>query len=179
MIQLGQIRSVNILTEKEKPFSNYEFFTIGTAARIYYFCVKVSCFLSLSLPSSSFPSSSLLMFLRMNTFCPNGLKLSYNANSVSSPSLSRLLTLPLDIAPSFSPTTKMGIAFESSDQHPQPKETSPNSNHFSRSSLTIMGDNLPEEPEACVVNPGNFSSSTSRVLNHRCVIFRGTCSLPR
>lgn len=41
MIQLGQIRSVNILTEIEKPFSNYEFFTIGTAARIYYFCVKV------------------------------------------------------------------------------------------------------------------------------------------
>jgi hypothetical protein len=35
----------------------------------------------------------------------------------------------------------------------------------------IMGDNLPEEPEACVVCPGNFSSSAYRVLNHRCVIF--------
>jgi hypothetical protein len=40
-IQLGQIRSVNILSENEKPFSNYHFFTIGTAARVYYFCVKV------------------------------------------------------------------------------------------------------------------------------------------
>jgi hypothetical protein len=37
-----------------------------------------------------------------------------------------------------------------------------------RGSVTMMGDNLPEEPEACVVNPGNFSSSNSRVLNHLC-----------
>jgi hypothetical protein len=41
-----------------------------------------------------------------------------------------------------------------------------------------MGDNLPEEPEACIVNPGNFSSTTSRVLNHRCVIFRGVSPSP-
>jgi hypothetical protein len=32
----------------------------------------------------------------------------------------------------------------------------------------MMADNLPEEPEACVVNPGNFSSSNSSVLNHLC-----------
>lgn len=36
-----------------------------------------------------------------------------------------------------------------------------------------MGDNLPEEPEACIVNPGNFSSTNSRVLNHRRISFRG------
>lgn len=41
VISLGQIRSVNVLSESEKPFPGYEFFTIGTAARVYYFCVKV------------------------------------------------------------------------------------------------------------------------------------------
>lgn len=39
--------------------------------------------------------------------------------------------------------------------------------------MTLMGDSIPEEPEACIVNPGTFSSSTSRVLNHRCLYFKG------
>lgn len=40
-IPLGTIRSVNVLTEAQKPFPGFEFFTIGTAAREFYFCVKV------------------------------------------------------------------------------------------------------------------------------------------
>jgi hypothetical protein len=88
------------------------------------------------------------------------------------------------VAPSFFPTpsNRLGIAFDSSDRA---KETSsptsvPNTSQSHRGSVTMMGDSLPEEPEACVVNPGNFSSSNSCVLNHRCVIFRGSSSsLPR
>ena len=36
----------------------------------------------------------------------------------------------------------------------------------------VMGDSLPEEPEACIVYPGHFAPSTCRVLNHRYVSFR-------
>lgn len=36
----------------------------------------------------------------------------------------------------------------------------------------VMGDSMPEEPEACIVYPGNFAPSESRVLNHRYVSFR-------
>jgi hypothetical protein len=36
----------------------------------------------------------------------------------------------------------------------------------------VMGDGMPEEPEACIVYPGNFAPSESRVLNHRYVSFR-------
>ena len=74
------------------------------------------------------------------------------------------MNLTNSIAPTFpSNSTKSGIALDS-------KEGS--ITKFDRLS-GVMGDNIPEEPEACVVNPGNFSSSSSRVLNHRCVTFHG------
>eukprot|EP00602_Paraphysomonas_sp_CaronLab_P012907 CAMPEP_0185039814 /NCGR_PEP_ID=MMETSP1103-20130426/37115_1 /TAXON_ID=36769 /ORGANISM="Paraphysomonas bandaiensis, Strain Caron Lab Isolate" /LENGTH=1342 /DNA_ID=CAMNT_0027578857 /DNA_START=175 /DNA_END=4203 /DNA_ORIENTATION=- len=117
VIPLGQIRSVNVLTEDQKPFSGYEFFTIGTAARVYYFCVRNEYILSQWI-------DALLMF--------------HN--------------------PPSSPAFGVENLVDSSS---------------GAGSGGIMGDHLAEEPEACVVSPGNFAHTQSRALNHRCVSFRG------
>ena len=39
-IWIGQIKSVGKLERDDKPFQGYEFFSIGTPSRVYYFCVK-------------------------------------------------------------------------------------------------------------------------------------------
>jgi hypothetical protein len=93
MIQLGQICSVNILSDKEKPFSNYEFFPIGTAARVYCFvsrflfslllvpCLVLSCLSSLT--SASLTHSPPC---RLNPSCLDVSMHSYNINFVCSSS---------------------------------------------------------------------------------------------
>jgi hypothetical protein len=117
---------------------------------------------------SSLTSASLSTLhspCRLNPSCLNGLMHSYNITSYAldhSFQSRSSFTLPQ--------CNRLGIAFDSPDHS---KETSSaNTSQTLRGSVTMMGDNLPEEPEACVVNPGNFSSN-SRVLNHRCFIFRG------
>ena len=122
-ISISQIKSVSTLPKDLKPFEGgYEFFAIGTAARVFYFCVKNQEMLNQWM-------DALLIFQRPPT---SVLEESQGDDFASS------------ILPAAYPALGEDILTDS------------------------------DEPEACIVHPGNFVPATPSVLNMRRVVFYAT-----
>ena len=122
-ILISQIKSVSMLTKDMKPFEGgYEFFTIGTAARTYYFCVKNRHMLDLWL-------DALLVFQRPPV-----------------------------------------MLLEETEENEQ-------ATAVLKAAYPVLGEDLhtdSDEPEACIIHPGNFLATLPGVLNMRRVSFYAT-----